>query len=300
MRLLFASAGVLLLGGAAFLVAWPRAGGRDERRPPAAVTARTTVERKAEPASPPPAPFIGVVYPRLAADISAPAAGSLHSVRVAVGQRVRRDEVMAVIAERPTGDDVATAQAEVAAAVARRDIATNELARADETAAKTEKLARFVTEDELSTARLGVRLATSRLEAARADLARAEASLRGLVQARASATLRAPFDGVVSRIYLDAGAVVDRGAPVLRIVGDDTPRVRFAVPEARAADVRQGDPITVTSPATRASLSGRVEYVTPEIDVAAGVLIAEASLDTPGSATVLLGARVDVVSLRRP
>jgi RND family efflux transporter MFP subunit len=101
--------------------------------------------------------------------------------------------------------------------------------------------------------------AEARLSAAAARLAGAQAGIEGadahLESARAAvgaatatesfATLRAPFDGLVTERLTDPGNMASPGMPLLRIESDGARQVVVRVDEARAAYVQPGDRVSV-------------------------------------------------------
>jgi HlyD family secretion protein len=87
-----------------------------------------------------------------------------------------------------------------------------------------------------------VRVAEARLKVAQADRARAAAIL-------GYSRIEAPYDGVVSRRFIDTGAYVqapagskDNATPLFEVVRTDLVRIFVDVPEADAPSVRNGGP----------------------------------------------------------
>ncbi|MBN1318896.1 MAG: HlyD family efflux transporter periplasmic adaptor subunit [Anaerolineales bacterium] len=119
----------------------------------------------------------------------------------------------------PTPAQQRAASGEVALAIANRDAATAQLAL----------LSVGATPEMIAIAEIGVRQAEAGVESAQAELARAEAAVQqaqaAIVQAQANVdttqtaldrlTLRAPYDGTISRIDAAVGQLVNLGSPVL-------------------------------------------------------------------------------------
>jgi len=135
----------------------------------------------------------------------------------AEGDAFRRGDLLAEFAASETREAVSAARAAADAASQRLDVARLQEARFDSLFA-----ARIATRRELEMAQSGRR-------AAEADLAGAKAALAGWV---ANSELRAPFDGVVVRRRVDAGADVSPGQPLLDIRSLDAGRIVAAIPES--------------------------------------------------------------------
>jgi RND family efflux transporter MFP subunit len=85
------------------------------------------------------------------------------------------------------------------------------------------------------------------LDAAEAGLARAEAGVRAATAMRAEVEaiasygeLRAPFDGVVTQRFVDDGAFVAPGAPLVTVDRLGALRVTVTIPAAQAASLQAG------------------------------------------------------------
>ena len=83
------------------------------------------------------------------------------------------------------------------------------------------------------------------IDAADARLASARAAVDVATATESFATVRAPFDGVVTERLVDAGTLAAPGVPLLRIDSDGARQVIVRVDEARAAYVHVGDPVHV-------------------------------------------------------
>lgn len=77
------------------------------------------------------------------------------------------------------------------------------------------------------------------LELTKSNLKIAEKSVEDTVQ-------RAPFDGIISKKFLEVGEYVDKGKPVIEIVNIDTLKAQFKVPEKFVNKVKVGDKIKIS------------------------------------------------------
>jgi multidrug efflux pump subunit AcrA (membrane-fusion protein) len=108
-------------------------------------------------------------------------------------------------------------------------------------------------------------------------------------------TVLAPFPGVITRVYVRPGDLATAKAPLLDLMERDSLVVRFGVPEAQSAAVRQGAKVKLTFDA----LPGRefdasVSRVFPELDPKTRTRLAEAEIAADVGAAPGMFARVAV------
>jgi multidrug efflux pump subunit AcrA (membrane-fusion protein) len=125
--------------------------------------------------------------------------------------------------------------------------------------------------------------ARSRAETARARLA--------------DASLRAPFSGTVALRFKDAGSTVGPGTPIVRLVGEEGLRLRFAVPPARMGELAPGKPVEARIDTIEKPLAAMVRQVSPALDPASGMIVVEAELD---EAETAIGLRPGLAASVRP
>jgi Cu(I)/Ag(I) efflux system membrane fusion protein len=96
-------------------------------------------------------------------------------------------------------------------------------------------------------------------------------------------TLASPIDGVVAELGAREGMNVAAGATLFRLNGLAAAWVNLDIPEALAASVRPGAPITAAVTAYPGErFSGRVAAVLPEVNAATRTLRARVELANPG------------------
>jgi Cu(I)/Ag(I) efflux system membrane fusion protein len=97
-------------------------------------------------------------------------------------------------------------------------------------------------------------------------------------------TLVSPADGIVGELGAREGMNVMPGTTLFRINGLASVWVNVDVPEAHAAAIRPGEPITATVPAYPGErFSGRVAAVLPEVTAATRTVRARVELANPGA-----------------
>jgi HlyD family secretion protein len=148
------------------------------------------------------------------------------------------------------------------------------------------------------------------LDAARAALVRAEASLEsareevGLRQAQmrqceseleiarqrlADTTIASPLDGFVQARRANRGEYLAAGAPVVEVVRVDPLRLRLAVPEREAVDLKPGQPVVVRVTAQSGAPGAPIEHVgvlarlAPSLDAQSRSLLIEADIPNDGA-----------------
>jgi RND family efflux transporter MFP subunit len=175
----------------------------------------------AETVAPTPAAtsYFGIALAGESAAIEPYVAGRVKRVFVKPGDTVAKGDRIALLDSRSLEQDLAGARAVYAGAASRLQ---RRLALAKQPASSISA----VTADELDVARF---------EAAK-DLAMVSALARSLADTR----VIAPFTGTVAEQYLYAGAVAGPGHPIVRIIGQGQPRVRFALPDDEAPKLAVG------------------------------------------------------------
>jgi RND family efflux transporter MFP subunit len=199
--------------------------------------------------------------------------------------------VLASLDDRDLRDELAVARAIMRALRADHDKAESELEEARERRLRDERLSHVLSEEDLASVRYQEKYATSRLQATRAQLDQQQTRVAILERSIEEAQVRAPFDGSIAARYVAPGAMVSPGTPIVRLVSSGDVLVRFAIPEALGAQVRVGMPITVDVEA--AALSGTVDKLSPEVDAASRMIVAEARVRVPdGLLEMALAGRV--------
>jgi multidrug resistance efflux pump len=248
-----------------------------------------------------------VFAPRREALLSAEVAGRVVEVRREMGGAFEAGEVLLRIDETLHAAAVGRARAalEAAEAVLRREETLAEqrtdLRRAEALvrAAAAELEATEGMYADRSVSRVELEAARSALAVARADAERvrtgagarlaearrdreAAAALRAEAEERlAACTLRAPFAGRVAEVRVREHESIRPGAPLLRIVSDETLLAKCLVPAREADRVREGRSVAVRVEETGALVSGVVRRVSPILDPASGTVEIHAIIENP-------------------
>ena len=217
----------------------------------------------------------GVVRPHQEAELAVDVDGVVREILVAEGQGVAAGELLVKLNDAVAAasvryaETVAENQAEERRAEARLRFAERSLLRVE----KLNKTGNVVTEDEVEQSRSTRDQSQAEYDAAKAALAEAKALLQ-LEQARLKRYhVSAPFAGRVVRILVESGDGVAADEPLLHLAAFDKLEVEINVPlhyyEKLAADTSYrmlaGEPLS-------RDLSGRLKYVDPVFDYAAGAI----------------------------
>ena len=229
-------------------------------------------------------PVLGRLVARQAGVVAVRVAERVVAIDVQVGDRVERGDILARLSDDRLESErrLWAAAVEAAKATVARDRAF--LTKAQQAFARHEQL-------EGSTAYRKDRAedAARDVDVARADLARSEAELAaatarlGLVEtALADATIRAPYDGVVTVEHLAAGAYARVGDPIVTLMNDSDVEIEADVPADRLsalpsgtsveAEVQNGGDIVVTVRAVVPEENPRTRTRAVRFTVEAGAL----------------------------
>jgi len=190
----------------------------------------------------------GVAQPVLHSTLSTKLMGSVVRVQVQEGDRVAAGQVLAQVDARELDAKRSQVEAGLSAARAVYEDALTQAGRfralyADSAATRYQL-------DQVETG----------LARAEAGLRSAEAAERELGAVASYAEVRAPFAGVITRRYVDPGAFVAPGAPLLEVQDSRRLRISVTAPPTVAARLRRGDAVraTVEGQAGEAEIEGVV------------------------------------------
>jgi membrane fusion protein (multidrug efflux system) len=167
--------------------------------------------------------------------------GTVTKIRFDSGDVVKVGQVLVQL-------DTSVEQAQLASAIARRDLATTNLKR---TKALVERgVAAVATLDNEDSA----------LKSAAADVAALQAQI-------ARKTIRAPFAGKLGIRTVDQGQFLNPGTPLTTLESIDAVYVDFTLPQQRLAEVRAGMPVRLQVEGNEGpALEGSIAAIDPSID----------------------------------
>ncbi len=225
--------------------------------------------------------FVGVVLARQSVDVAAELEGQLQAVYVQIGARVEPGDRIAAVETRELAEQLEMAQAAVRALEPEQQQAAIDMDIVQERLKRRRSLAGIYSREEVAALQAEEQRAAAVLEAAKSQVDRARAFLRQLNSRLRYAVINSPIAGTVAVRYLDPGALVRPGVPVVRLLGTGAFVARFAVPPARAGELASGQEISFHIAALEARLAGVITYISPQVDLASEMVFVEADLMIP-------------------
>jgi RND family efflux transporter MFP subunit len=236
-------------------------------------------------------------------------AGRIADLRVDLGSTVRKGDVIARL--DPTDFQLRVRQSEAALqqALFRLGLASDssvvevdpeslaivrqakaELTGARARADRAEQLddKGLIAKADLDVAQSAYRVAEAKYEDAKDEarnrqglLAQRRFELELARQQLADTMLYSPIDGMISVRQSSVGQYAPIGATVVTVVQMNPLRLRAAVPERQARDIRIGQPVRVTVDGVPGQHDGHVERISPAVDETNRTLLVEAAVSNP-------------------
>jgi RND family efflux transporter MFP subunit len=243
----------------------------------------------------------GTLAPRTRVAVHPTLPGTLASVTVDIGDRVRARQTVATLDRREIDAQVDAAAAAVSVARAGVESADALLANAVVELERAKNLFEkgAVARQRLDGAETAHRSGSAQRDLARANLAQAEAALRRAREVQRDATLTSPIDGVVVERNFDPGSLVSPGGekPVVAIADLRAMKLEAGVSELEAGRLRVGMPARVTAQARPNEVfDGRVAAIAPEVSARNRHFAIEIRIENPDA--TLLSGMYGVASIR--
>jgi RND family efflux transporter MFP subunit len=206
-------------------------------------------------------------------------AGLVTQVDVAPGAAVHQGQTLAIIGTAPAAR-AAYAQAEAAVRAAAQTLSHTRA---------------------LLAGHLATTIQLAQAEQAETNAIAARNALRLDGSSRASATLRAPYDGVVTAVAASPGAALQPGAPIITLLRAHALVATIGLDPREAAMVHTGDQVAVTpmSDATGPALRGRVVAIGAMVNPLSGLV--DATIALPASQYLVgeaVTAEIDIGTAR--
>ncbi len=245
--------------------------------------------------------MVGVVVARDDAQLGFRAPGRVHRVAVGMGDLVHAGDPLVELETEEQAREVGTAQARAVAARAEQTAARVRLAEVTDRLKRAEQTAQYSAAEKLEVARWAVTTASAGMDQAAARVEEANQALQLVTLRAAGNTLRAPFDGTVTDVFVRRGARVMTDQPVLRMIGSGELSVRFAVPQAQMATVTRGSALMVELAPNSEPMRATVSRMTPGYDPTLRYRLAEARFEpSKGLGALTAGSPVTVTALKVP
>jgi RND family efflux transporter MFP subunit len=226
--------------------------------------------------------FTAVLTPRQQADVVAPYTSASASLRVKLGDSVEKGQVIAQLDDRQLQQELDAARAQLRTAQAQIGQAVTDERGAQIVLDREVKAAAadVASPADVVNARQAVAKAHAAIAVATAAAAERKARIDQLQAHLQEMKLTAPIGGSIATQFLQDGARVEEGRPVVRIISGGV-FVKFAIPADKAGVLKVGDTVELRLQRRTAPLTATVAHVSPELDGVAQMIFAEAELVSP-------------------
>lgn len=257
----------------------------------------------------------GTLHAKETATISAQVPGQIRQVLVQAGDYVHTGQMLVQLDDAALRAGLNRAEAAEAAAQMQQSAAQSDASLAAETLKRYEILQKekSVSPQEFDVVQKRSEAAHLQFESYQAQTRAAQAAVTAAKTQLAYASIRAPFNGVVTARMADPGTLASPGIPLLQIDRDGPLQVYTTVDESLIGSVRRGMkvPVSVTGSGT-ANLSGTVAEIVPAADPSSRSFLVKldlpsakglragmfASADFPGAMKNMILAPQSAVTMR--
>lgn len=236
----------------------------------------------------------GAVVSRQVADISSQVMAPISEVRVHEGDMVRKGEVLVRLSSPSLAAGVEQAKATLAASQKQAGAAAAQASLAAQTYARYDMLNQrhSVTPQEFDQVKAQLAQTQAQQQAAAAQVQAAEAARVQSSANAAYAVITAPFSGVISGKYVDAGAMATPGSPLLRIENPQSHELDVQVNESSLHSLQVGQRVQVLLHGESYGSEEKVLEIVPAGDPAAHTFTVKIAL--PPSTSIYSGMTADV------
>ena len=254
-------------------------------------------------------------------DLMAKVAGYVQSIKVDIGDRVREGQLLAVLEIPEMEDDLTKAAAVIVETNDEIATASDELHRAEQAhelahlsytriADVLKREPGLVPQQEVDEARSRDMIAEAQVSAAKSSLRTAEQRTR-VAQADQTRiqtlhkymTISAPFEGVVTKRYANAGSMIQAGTasqtqamPIIQLSQNNLLRLILPVPESGVSHVHVGEAVEVRVTSLGRAFPGRVARFAEKIQPSTRTMDTE--VDVPNPSLTLIPGMYAEVNLR--
>lgn len=215
--------------------------------------------------------FTGTLFPKSQFIVAPKISGRLEKLLVNIGDRVKRDQLIAVLDDEEYAQQVAQAQAtlQVAQANLEEALSSSEIAKRGLERAQALHKKGLAADSELDAAQAAFKAQDAKYKVAVAQVAHTEAALKA-AQVRLSYTqIRISWKNgyalrVVGERFVDEGAMLTPNAPILSILEIHPVIAAIYLTDKDYFRVKKGQKVTVTSDAFPDKIfSGKIERIAP-------------------------------------
>jgi len=159
---------------------------------------------------------------------------------------------------------------------------------------------KLVAQQEIDLAQAKDRAAEAALEVAKQQIQVVKTDVKKLLTMLKYSQIRAPFDGVVTKRFVDPGALVHSSgsvsSPLLRLSQNDRLRLVFPVSVSFVSQIKIGDPVEIRLQSSGKTCSGPVSRFTRKIETSTRTMDVE--VDVPNTDLSLIPGMYASVALK--
>jgi RND family efflux transporter MFP subunit len=227
--------------------------------------------------------YLAVAVARHAVEVTAELDGELRALNVAVGDHVEPGTRIGTIETREIAEQLASTRAAITALEADQKRAKIELESVKNQYERRAAYKELYPREQLEELLSKEKSSSAAVETAAARVAEERGHLAQLQGRLSHAVLTSPIRGTVATRYLDPGAIVRSGTPIVRLISAGSYVVRFAVPPEQSARLHLGERIGFHPESRGIEMPGTISQIAPQVDTASQMVFAEADLDNPAA-----------------
>jgi RND family efflux transporter MFP subunit len=185
--------------------------------------------------------FVGELRASESVEVSSQIPGRVKKIAVKMGDKVKEGDLLAVIDDSELRAQLQETQASLAVYKASIVKAEAEDTNAKAVLERKEKLAgqKLITPQEIDNAKTEAATAAAGVDVAKSQLSQGQARVKLLQSQLGDSKVKASFAGEIDARYLDQGAVVSPGTPILKLVKKEPIVARFQVDERYIGELRK-------------------------------------------------------------
>ncbi len=227
---------------------------------------------------------VGTVKAITTALVAARIAGSITSLTVKEGDRVRKGELLATIEASETAAGAAASKAGAEEAKRGLDEARARKKLADATFQRYRNLfaEQAVTRQEFENRQAEQEIASQGVARAESRLLQADELSRAASTVAGYARVLAPLAGLVTSKSVDRGATVFPGMPLITIEEDSGYRLEVQAPETLKSRIAVGQAVEVLLEGSVGTQQGRIVEIVPVVDPASRTFMVKVELTIKG------------------
>jgi RND family efflux transporter MFP subunit len=233
----------------------------------------------------------GTVKAKVISDISSRVMGSVTTINVRQGDRVREGDLLLTIDDKDLKQRVNAAEHEYTEALKSVESAKQNKSLLDTTYMRYKSLfdEKAISEQEIDEIENKKNLTRLEYERAKAAVEKAAAYLREAEINLGFTKIKAPFSGIVTQKKIEVGNMAVPGTPLMVLEDDSTFRLEAYVDEILSEKLRVGMPVKVKIDALGKETIGEIYEIVPSIDPMSRTFLIKVDLDDENLNTGLYG-----------